>query len=154
MCICFDQTKHFQTLFWSSDIRLVDCPGLVFPNFVPMELQVMSGILPIAQMPSIPACIQFILQYLPLEEIFNLQHPSTFEPVIEDKRTWRDGRRASKNKDVTWTAMDVLTSFANLKGWQTAKAGRPDVNRAGNYSRSLTCTIYLDLNILNTSINL
>lgn len=34
------QTKHFQTLFWTSEVRLVDCPGLVIPNFVPMEMQV------------------------------------------------------------------------------------------------------------------
>ena len=34
------QTKHFQTLFWTPDVRLVDCPGLVIPNFVPMETQV------------------------------------------------------------------------------------------------------------------
>jgi hypothetical protein len=34
------QTKHFQTLFWTPDVRLVDCPGLVMPNFVPMEMQV------------------------------------------------------------------------------------------------------------------
>jgi ribosome biogenesis GTPase A len=33
------QTKHFQTLFWTPDVRLVDCPGLVVPNLVPMEAQ-------------------------------------------------------------------------------------------------------------------
>ena len=35
-----------------------------------------------------------------------------------------------------WTAMDILTSYADQKGWVTAKAGRPDVNRAGNASLS------------------
>ena len=34
------KTKHFQTLFWTSDVRLVDCPGLVMPNLFPMETQV------------------------------------------------------------------------------------------------------------------
>ena len=34
------QTKHFQTLYWTADVRLVDCPGLVMPNYVPMEMQV------------------------------------------------------------------------------------------------------------------
>ncbi|OSX67289.1 hypothetical protein POSPLADRAFT_1176061 [Postia placenta MAD-698-R-SB12] len=29
------KTKHFQTLFWTPEVRLVDCPGLVMPNFVP-----------------------------------------------------------------------------------------------------------------------
>ena len=45
ICVAYDnygsKTKHFQTLFWTSDVRLVDCPGLVMPNFVPMELQVL-----------------------------------------------------------------------------------------------------------------
>jgi ribosome biogenesis GTPase A len=34
------QTKHFQTLFWTPEVRLVDCPGLVVPNLIPLELQV------------------------------------------------------------------------------------------------------------------
>jgi len=33
--------------------------------------------------------------------------------------------------------MDVLTAYANAKGWVTAKAGRPDVHRAGNASAFL-----------------
>ena len=31
--------------------------------------------------------------------------------------------------------MDVLTAYAEKKGWVTAKAGRPDVGRAGNSSK-------------------
>ncbi|KAH8826833.1 P-loop containing nucleoside triphosphate hydrolase protein [Flagelloscypha sp. PMI_526] len=55
------KTKHFQTLFLTSDIRIVDCPGLRFPSGIRMEAQVLSGI------------------------------PSKDEPVVEveDKRTWR-----------------------------------------------------------------
>jgi hypothetical protein len=41
----------------------------------------------------------------------------------------------AKEKDaLTWTAMDVLTAYADKRGWVTAKAGRPDVGRAGNAS--------------------
>lgn len=36
---------------------------------------------------------------------------------------------------LVWTAMDILTAFALKKRWVTAKAGRPDVNRAGNSSK-------------------
>lgn len=36
-----------------------------------------------------------------------------------------------------WTAMDILTAYANSKGWLTAKAGRPDIHRAGNASTPL-----------------
>jgi hypothetical protein len=38
---------------------------------------------------------------------------------------------------VSWTAMDVLTAYADKKGWVTAKAGRPDVGRAGNACKCL-----------------
>lgn len=39
------KTKHFQTILWGSkrEIKIVDCPGLVCPSLVPMELQAMAG---------------------------------------------------------------------------------------------------------------
>lgn len=39
-------------------------------------------------------------------------------------------------KGTVWTAMDVLTAYADAKGWVTAKAGRSDIHRAGNASTS------------------
>ncbi|KAF8913137.1 hypothetical protein CPB84DRAFT_1760427 [Gymnopilus junonius] len=130
------KTKHFQTLFWTDDVRLVDCPGLVMPNYVPMEMQVLSGILPISRVSAVPACIHFAAQLLPLERIYNLIHPSTTLPPVEDKRTWRDNRKPEENiknsEQTNWTAMDILTAYADAKGWVTAKAGRPDIHRAGN----------------------
>ncbi|TFK99682.1 hypothetical protein BDV98DRAFT_570680 [Pterulicium gracile] len=131
------KTKHFQTLFWTSDLRLVDCPGLVLPNLVPLETQIMLGIFPIARVNAIPSSIHIASLLLPIEQILNLKHPDADEPVVEDKRTYRnaDGKIASrppKVRETTWTAMDVLTAYADRKGWVTAKAGRSDVNRAGN----------------------
>lgn len=115
-------------------MRLVDCPGLVFPNFIPIEMQVLAGVLPIAQVASIPSCVHHALLYLPLERIFGLDHPNAKIEEAEDKRTWRQGTRVAKHIEIYWTALDVMTAYANLKGWVTAKAGRPDVNRAGNHS--------------------
>ncbi|CAA7265899.1 unnamed protein product [Cyclocybe aegerita] len=130
------KTKHFQTLYWTADVRLVDCPGLVMPNYVPMEMQVLSGILPISRVSAVPACIYHASQFLPLERIYNLVHPATKVHPVEDKRTWREGMKTEEtNKNSTplsWTAMDILTAYADAKGWVTAKAGRPDVHRAGN----------------------
>jgi len=100
-----------------------------------MEMQVLSGILPISQVPAIPSCIYHALLHLPLEQVFGLQHPAETAQQPEDKRTWRGGARPARllaKQEVQWTAMDVLSAFAELKGWITAKAGRPDVNRAGN----------------------
>jgi len=39
------KTKHFQTMLWGArrEVKIVDCPGLVCPSLVPMELQVMAG---------------------------------------------------------------------------------------------------------------
>lgn len=132
------KTKHFQTLFWTPDVRLVDCPGLVIPNYVPMEVQVLSGILPISRVSAVPACVYYASELLPLERIYNLNHPNSKQSPVEDKRTWRDDARAPSNKDVSppsWTAMDILAAYADFKGWVTAKAGRSDVNRAGNASK-------------------
>lgn len=131
----------------------MDCPGLVMPSLTPMEsqvrildfygihifvyqgLQVLSGILPISRVSAIPLCIHHIAQLLPLEQIYKLQHPSLHTPTEEDKRTWREPRSIpSKEKEVVWTAFDILTAHALQKGWVTAKAGRPDVNRSGNAS--------------------
>ncbi|CAK5264510.1 unnamed protein product [Mycena citricolor] len=126
------KTKHFQTLFWTPDVRLVDCPGLVMPNFVRMETQVFSGILPISRVSAVPACIFHAAELIPLEQAYKLSPPE--QPSVVDNRTWRDGERPNSGqiKEKQWTAMDILTSYANLKGWVTAKGGRPDVHRAGN----------------------
>lgn len=123
-------------------MRLVDCPGLVMPNLVPMEMQVLSGILPISRVAAIPACVHYICQYLPLEQIFHLTHPSLAEAPVEDKRTWREGMRphdadADARRVPRWTTMDILVAYAEQKGWVTAQAGRPDIGRAGNASEWL-----------------
>ena len=90
-------------------------------------------------MSAVPSCVHFAAQFLPVERIFNLAHPATKEPLTEDKRTWRDGMkqedRVKSPVQSNWTAMDILTAYADAKGWVTAKAGRPDVHRAGNSSK-------------------
>ncbi|KAI8990480.1 P-loop containing nucleoside triphosphate hydrolase protein [Trametes punicea] len=144
------KTKHFQTLFWTSEVRLVDCPGLVFPNYVPMETQVLGAILPISRVSAIPLCVHHAAQLLPLEQILGLEHPSLAEPLTEDKRTWREGMRPrgttggqDRHKEPVWTTMDILTAYALKKGWITAKVGRPDVKRAGNASTSVLVFAWL-----------
>lgn len=103
-----------------------------------MELQVLCAILPISQIASIPSCIHFVSTLLPLEDVFSLRSfKGKDDAVLQDKRTWRPGTGPShKNTQVSekWTAMEIMTAYADKKGWVTAKAGRPDVNRAGNAS--------------------
>ncbi|KZT55037.1 hypothetical protein CALCODRAFT_510367 [Calocera cornea HHB12733] len=134
------KTKHFQTLFLSPQVRLVDCPGLVLPAYVHMELQALAGVLPIAQMASLPSCVSYALSLLPLERVLRLQMPAEEERSrMEGKRTWRAERPAPQiraqgtaSDGARWTAMAVLEAYALDKGWITAKAGRPDTGRAGN----------------------
>ena len=107
----------------------------------------LCGVFPISKVAAIPFCVHRISQLLPLERILSLTHPSTAVEPVEDKRTWRDGQRGNTkgNTDLKWTAIDVMTAYADKKGWVTAKAGRPDINRAGNASEpswfafGLTC---------------
>lgn len=59
--------------------------------------------------------------------------------LVEDKRTWRPGQRPPEqikvqSKAPDWTANDIMIAYAEKKGWVTAKAGRPDIHRAGNAS--------------------
>lgn len=96
----------------------------------------MAGVLPISQIASIPSCVQYVGERMPIEDILRLEHPNVQDTPAEDKRTWRQGmeRDSGPSAGKIWTAMDILTAFALNKGWRTAKAGRPDVNRAGNAS--------------------
>lgn len=48
--------------------------------------------------------------------------------------TSHDGVTPQTSVEPDWTAIDVLTAYADVKGWVTAKAGRPDIHRAGNAS--------------------
>ncbi|KAB5588065.1 hypothetical protein CTheo_8492 [Ceratobasidium theobromae] len=130
------KTKHFQTLFLTPEIRLVDCPGLVLPALVPMELQVLSNILPIAQIPALPACIRYTGNLMPIEDVFGVDKSLLEVEVVEDKRTWREGMRPTKPvlspEREKWTALQVMSAYATKRGWQTARTGWPDSMRAGN----------------------
>lgn len=53
-------TKHFQTIFLTPNVRLCDCPGLVFPSRAPKELQVLMGSFPIAQLREPFTAIRFL----------------------------------------------------------------------------------------------
>ncbi|BEJ11313.1 hypothetical protein CspHIS471_0107350 [Cutaneotrichosporon sp. HIS471] len=127
------KTKHFQTIFWASEqVKIVDCPGLVCPSPAPMELQAMAGILPISQIPSLPACTAFVARHMPLEDIFRVPRPKQEDDI--DLRTWRGPRPTTPKKKAGWTAGEIMDARALDRGFLTAKGGRPDANRAANGS--------------------
>lgn len=105
-------TKHFQTIFLTENVRLCDCPGLVFPSTTPRKLQVLMGSYPIAQLREPYASVRFLTERLDLINLLNL-------------------RREAAEAGV-WSAMDVCEWWAKQRGFLTAKAARPDTFRAAN----------------------
>jgi ribosome biogenesis GTPase A len=104
-------TKHFQTIFLTENVRLVDCPGLVFPGRTPKNLQVLLGSYPIAQLREPYASIKFLAERIDIPKLLVLKHP---------------------DEDEEWSAMDICDAFALKRGFFTAKAARPDTYRAAN----------------------
>ncbi len=104
-------TKHFQTIFLTENVRLCDCPGLVFPSSTPRKLQVLMGSFPIAQLREPYAAIRFLAERIDIQKLLVLTHP---------------------DKEEEWSAMDVCDAFALKRGFFTAKAARPDTYRAAN----------------------
>lgn len=83
--------------------------GLVFPSSVPRKLQVLIGSYPIAQLREPFASIQYLAERIDLIKVLNIK--------VEDQ----------------WSAIDVCDAWALARGFLTAKAARPDTNRAANY---------------------
>jgi ribosome biogenesis GTPase A len=103
-------TKYRQTIFLSPHLRLCDCPGLIFPAVdMPRQLQVLTGLYPIAQTREPYSCVGFIAERVPLEDIYGLKN--TF--------------------DEPWSGWYMAEAYAEKKKYYT-KNGRPDVYRAGN----------------------
>ncbi|XP_022710458.1 guanine nucleotide-binding protein-like 1 [Varroa jacobsoni] len=106
-------TKHFQTIFLTKQLRLCDCPGLVFPTKHPRELQVVSGSFPIAQLRTPLAAVEYVAQRIHVERILRLPKVDTDESG--------------------WSAFEIAESWAEKRGFITARTGRPDVNRAAHH---------------------
>ncbi|WRT70647.1 uncharacterized protein IL334_007645 [Kwoniella shivajii] len=138
------KTKHFQTMFWGTkkEIRIVDCPGLVCPSLVGLEIQALAATIPISQIASLPSCITFCARHLPLETILKIPYSiadGDIDPYA-GKRTFRDPKLAEEDrikreeneKKDKWTSGKIMEGRAIDRGYLTAKSGRPDINRAAN----------------------
>ncbi|CAO1632667.1 unnamed protein product [Jaminaea pallidilutea] len=119
------KTKTFQThQLGQSGLQLCDCPGLVFPSQAGQELQVFGSILPISQVQAVTTVVRYLAAHLPLEEILQLDFPP------DDDYT--NVQTDSEEDAGTWTATRILEALCRRHGYKTAKAGRWDLNRAGN----------------------
>lgn len=104
-------TKHFQTIFLTKNVRLCDCPGLVFPSKVPKPLQVIMGSFPIAQVREPLSVVNYLAERLDLPKILKLQ----MEP----------GQKY-------WSAFLICNAWAEIRRFFTSRTSRPDVFRAAN----------------------
>lgn len=106
-------TKHFQTIFLTENVRLCDCPGLVFPSKAPKELQVLMGCYPISQLREPYTTIGYLAQRIDLVRLLRLQHPEGDTENI-------------------WSAYDICEAWADKRGFITSKTARPDIYRSAN----------------------
>lgn len=107
-------TKHFQTIYLTKEIVLVDCPGLVFPAVNrPKSLQILCGLFPLAQVREPFSAISFLCERIPLEKIYGL------------KKSDCDDSSGS------WSSWDITEAFAEKRGYYLSRGGNPDMHRAG-----------------------
>lgn len=105
------KTKHFQTIFLTHNVRLCDCPGLVFPSRTPKRLQVLLGSFPISQLQVPYRSLKLLAEHIDLPKLLRLQLPDDYE---------------------VWSAVAISDAWAYKRGFLTAKAARPDRYRAAN----------------------
>lgn len=140
-------TKHFQTIFLTQNIRLCDCPGLVFPSYYPKQLQVLMGCYPISQLREPYSSIQYLAERVDMVAKLKLK-PA--DEIAHEKPAINDGNYLPvKNTQSQWSAWSICESWAAHRGFLTARSGRPDVYRAANHllrmaldGRTLCMTFY------------
>lgn len=112
------KTKHFQTLRLENGLLLHDCPGLVFPNFAASKADlVLNGILSIDQLRDWHGPTDLLLHRIPsryLSVIYGIKTPTTSDENPIDK----------------FTSFQLLSSFADMRGFRTSFHGNPDESRA------------------------
>ncbi|XP_038063800.1 guanine nucleotide-binding protein-like 1 [Patiria miniata] len=112
-------TKHFQTIFLTPTVKLCDSPGLVFPSLVDRQLQILSGMFPVAQVQEPYTAVGYLAQRVNLIPILKIKHPLY-------------GSKPKEGETEEWSAWDICEAWAEKRGFMTSKAARHDVYRAAN----------------------
>lgn len=106
------KTKHYQTIFLDDDPNtcLMDCPGLVFPNFTITKAHlVVNGVMPIDHIRDFQEAVSIILQHVPrdqLERSYKIKLPefysvSQFLDAIATHKGFYTGRNLPDNFKVS-----------------------------------------------------
>ncbi|EPS42601.1 hypothetical protein H072_3399 [Dactylellina haptotyla CBS 200.50] len=107
------KTKHFQTIHLSPAVMLVDCPGLVFPNFATTKADlVCNGVLPIDQLREFTGPAGLVAQRIPKSFMEGLYGISINVRPPEEGGTGIP------------TASEVLIAYARARGFTKTGTGR------------------------------
>jgi hypothetical protein len=82
-------------------------------------------VLPISQIPSLPACMYQAGRILPLEYIFRVPPPETSEDNDQyaTKKTWREPREAvAVERQAVWTAGSIMEGRALDRGYRESSS--------------------------------
>ncbi len=113
-------TKHLQTIFLNRTLQLCDCPGLVFPVIgAAYPMQVLFGLINIAQVREVFSSLAFVAERIPLVEIYDLRPPEN------NKVTEKFGEAPA------WSGLEIAEAWAEKRSYYTSKS-RLDAHRAGN----------------------
>ncbi|KAH8598303.1 hypothetical protein B0O99DRAFT_58755 [Bisporella sp. PMI_857] len=116
------KTKHFQTIQLSEKVMLVDCPGLVFPNFANTKADlVCNGVLPIDQLREFTGPAGLVASRIPqffLEAVYGMK-------IVT--RPLEEGGTGVP------TAEELLSAYAKARGFTRTGQGQPDESRAARY---------------------
>ena len=89
-------------------------------NIVKKRRKLMT-VLPISQIPSLPACMYQAGRILPLEYIFRVPPPESSEEDdrYATKKTWREPREAvTTERQAVWTAGSIMEGRALDRGYR------------------------------------
>ncbi|KAK6522224.1 hypothetical protein TWF281_002791 [Arthrobotrys megalospora] len=107
------KTKHFQTIHLSSSVMLVDCPGLVFPNFATTKADlVCNGVLPIDQLREFTGPAGLVAQRVPKSYLEGLYGITITVRPPEEGGTGIP------------TASEMLMAYARARGFTKTGTGR------------------------------
>ncbi|EPZ36147.1 P-loop containing nucleoside triphosphate hydrolase protein [Rozella allomycis CSF55] len=130
-------TKHFQTIHLSQNVRLCDCPGIVFPALISKPLQPYSS-------------VQYLAERLPLVKILKLDHPDQLDPNFKwsayaiceafalskgffTARASRPDVYRAANMILRWTSEGRLLLSFKPKGYSSDKYTHIKINQSEKY---------------------
>jgi ribosome biogenesis GTPase A len=123
------KTKHFQTHFVSSECRLLDSPGLLFPSVGrhARVVQAIVGNYPVSQLREPFSAVAFLARRCNLPKTYGLSFPYDEE---DDDGKDKGESEAREGVAHEWSAFEICEALAMKRGFRF-KGGSCDVYRSG-----------------------